>query len=412
MRICVRATDARTARSILERLEAAGTAATAILNGADVSGALAQFDVVIAPAHQSQELASFRQARSFVALAAVSHRAGPCEHPGFDGALPIDARPQIIKRLIEQVWRDDAAQRELQARHATLAELNVALQAPRESPADHRLRALFAGRPTAAFLDLTAAFERSGFSMQAALTISSAFDHLHECDIDALVINLDAAEESGLALCGALRRNRRLEGLPCAVLAQTPSLIKAAFGKGALEAGDAKSLSQTGVGWLAAAAHRRSVRRQTTLALEASGKAFETGQALFTRHVERLSESHHFQQRPLSLATLTLQPSTHLDIEGWTAQSRQGFELVRGLIRASDLAAQWDPKTLLLLLPQTSLQDAGELTERAAGVLENTGFVGLQAPLAVHHCVNELAQGECGQRLLERALAAARSHRA
>jgi len=395
-------------RAILERLEDAGAPASALL--APLEGRSLPLDCDIAlfpPEEHAAAKSALEQAGGPIAtLALVRHGDGPVVDASFAAALPIDGRPALLKRMIEEVWRDAIAVRELQARRATMIELgldagSVAFDGSEEPSAP--LVALFAGRPNAGFFDLEQAFARLDTRLDAALTISSAFDRLHEAAVDALIINLEGAEEGGLALCGAIRRNARLEGLPCGVLAATPSLAKAAFGKGALEAGEPQVVARDGAPWIVAAAKRRVRRRCVSQALQEAAAALRTVDAAFERHLVRLARQHQADGRPLSLAVFSLQgPFAGL---GGKRACDEAFDMVSGLVRASDLALRLREDTLGVLLPCAAREEARELAQRAVGVLESTGFVGMEGPLKLRRMVCELATGESGEGLLARALA-------
>lgn len=409
MRICVRAEDAKSVREILDRLEAAGVPAAAILGGPEASHASIECDLLIStPAQKASVARALEQdAGPLAALAAVPHATGPDAPAPFAAALPMDARPTVLKRILDDIWRDSVANRELEARMATLELAGIPLSAASQGGQDFS-SVLFAGKPHQVFLDFSSAFAELGFGMEAALTISSAFDRLHESEIDALIINLEGAEEGGLALCGAIRRNSRLDGLPCCVVAATPSLTKAAFAKGALEAGPPESVAAISPAWIAAAARRRKHRRRLDGLLRQAGLPLRTDQQLFHAHVDRLSHMHHDQARPLSIVALALSAgaTTPVSAEMWRLECRQAFDMVEGLIRASDLAVQSQPGEIAVILPCSRREHAQELADRAVKILESTGFIGLEAPLNLRSAACELAPGESGGGLLARCLSA------
>lgn len=411
MRVKIRTPDPRVARELLAPFEFTRIEAAAALGAFGGSFESMDCDIVLYdaranPTSAALEAAKLRlDARAPLLIAgAVTRANGPNLPPVFDLVIPADGAPQGVVRLLEEGLRDAVGQAELSAREATLADRLAHEPTGADEPVT-ALRALYAGKPHAAFLDLEQAMGKCGIVFEACLTISSAFDRLHERAIDAVVINLDGAEDAGLALCGALRRNAALQGLPAAALTGSPSLSASAFAKGALEAGSAADIADKGVAWLAYFALRRRSRYEAQTRLEQYQARIDSTDS-FGAHLDLVVRRHIATDRAMCLAALQLEsaPGALLAEANWRKRRDEALDMARRLVRAADCAAMVGPSTILWMLPCTPLAEAQRLAIRAVGVLEHTGFVGIGGPIVIAKSVCELSAGESSRGLMHRTL--------
>lgn len=409
MRVKIRTPDARVARELLAPFELTRVEAAASLGAYGGAFEGLDCDIVLYDARSFSAGAALEAAKlrldaraPLVIAGAVNRASGPALPPVFDLVIPVDGPPQAIVRLLEEGLRDAIGQTELAARDATLAAL-LPQQPPRPAEPATALQALYAGKPHAAFLDLEQAMHKNGIGFEACLSISAAFDRLHERALDALIVNLEGSEDAGLALCGALRRNAALQGMPAAALTTTSTLITSAFAKGALEAGSAHDIAAHGVVWLAYFAQRRRHRREVQARLEHCQIQIDAING-FEAHLERVVRGHFATDRALCLAALRFEsPAGILQTEfAWRKQRDEALDMARRLVRAADCAAILGPSEIVWMLPCTPLAEAERLAIRAVGVLEHTGFVGTAGPIVITKSVSELAPGESSQALLHR----------
>lgn len=411
MRVTVRTPSSRIARDLLAPFEFTRIVAAAALGefGNPIGGL--DCDVIFYDARTDPERAGIeaaklrRDARAPLLIAGAVNRASGPELPAaFDLAIPMDGPPQGSVRLLEEGLRHAIGVQELIAREASLSDFlpkpkaNLAL-----APAP--LLALYCGKPHAAFLDLEQALHSNGLVFEACLSISAAFDRLHEHAVDALIINLEEAEDAGLALCGALRRNAVLQGLPAAALTDAPTIRASAFAKGALEAGSASEIALRGVAWLAYFAQARRDQRGTQKRLEQAQSQIDQFEA-FPTHFDRVVRHHVDADRPICLAALKLEKrkGAPLAESAWRKQRGEALDMARRLVRTADCAAMHNANTIMWMLPCTPLQEAERLAIRALGVLEHTGFAGAGGSILIAKSVCELAAGESSQGLLQRTL--------
>lgn len=411
MRVTVRTPSPRIARDLLAPFEFTRIVAAAALGefGNPIGGL--DCDVILYDARTDAARAGIEAAKlrgdcraPLLIAGAVERASGPDLPSAFDLAIPVDGPAQGSVRLLEEGLRHAIGVQELIAREASLADF---LPKPKVNlvPVAAPLRALYCGKPHAAFLDLEQALHASGLMLEACLSISAAFDRLHEHAIDALIINLEGAEDAGLALCGALRRNAVLQGLPAAALTDAPAIKASAFAKGALEAGQASEIALRGVAWLAYFAQARRDQRDTQRRLEQAQSQIDQFDA-FPAHFDRVVRGHVGADRPICLAALKLEKrkGAPLAESAWRKQRGEALDMARRLVRTTDCAAMHDASTIMWMLPCTPLQEAERLAIRALGVLEHTGFAGAGGSILITKSVCELAAGESSQGLLQRTL--------
>jgi len=397
VRIVVRAQTAQRARTLLDHLERAR------IESAAAVGPWGEIryncDLLLSDDPAAFALKTLSRETSTPPLGlllAKAHRDG-AEASGLECA-PIDAPQTVLARIIDETWREAVAAREISLRRSTLQAMRRPLEPP--APPGAALRALYAGRPHAAYFDLEHGLSRLGVTLEASLTIPSAFDRLHDAAHDLLFINLEEAEDGGLALCGALRRNSRLDALPVAVIAPTPALQGAALAKGALEAGPLHSLCDASLSWLGAAARRRRRRAAAAQTLALGAAALAAAPGGLEHHLDALAREHQHSGRPFSLLLVELRGPEQA---GATRRSQAPLDMVRGLARASDFAAWQSDGRIAALLPAASLGEAQALLRRCLGVLESTAFSELDGPLDIRGGAVELQPGESGGAMLVRA---------
>ncbi len=411
VRVKIRTPDPRIARELLAPFEFTRIEAAASVGAFGGGFEGLDCDIVLYDARSSavtaaREASKLRHdARApLVIAAAVARASGPRLPPAFDLVIPVDGPPQSIVRLLEEGLRDTIGRNELNARYATLATLLPA-QAPLRPQPALPLRALYAGQPHKAFLDLEQAMAEVGVVFEACLTISAAFDRLHEQAVDALLVNLEGAEDAGLALCGALRRNAALQGMPAAALTNSARAKDSAFAKGALEAGSASDIAQRGVPWLAYFAQRRRERCETQARLERCQAQIESLDG-FSAHLERVARQHTDADRALCLVALQIEGLPGTLRAGTSRRKRlnEALDMARRLVRTADCATVVGPHTIVWMLPCTPLAEAERLASRAVGVLEHTGFAEADGPIAIAISVCERLTGESSAGLLRRTL--------
>lgn len=407
MRVTILVQETREAHALLQAFESAGLPSAATTDPGQLETDVLACDLRRSDA-PSPPLGLAQNEAPLCTVGLCAHAAGPLQAQWLDGCIPWDQPANLLRRRLEEAWRDAVARRELQDREETLRQAACAWSTPVDTTGCGAV--LFAGRPLAGYFEIEAALAAQGLRLEAALSIASAFDRLHEAgDIEALIVNLEGAEESGLALCGALRRNTRLAGLPVAAVTGSASLQRAAFGKGVLEAAEPGALARIGLFWIADAVRLRRARRLVVARLQAAQAALAKPQ-LFSRHAQTLAGAHALGARRLSAAAIQLSPrsSSSAPKDVLHRQRNEAFDMVRGMIRTSDLSCRLSEDVLAMLLPATPLVEAEALLRRCVAVLESTGYDGAGSVPEVRRSVCELVLGESGTALLRRTLAGLR----
>lgn len=422
MRIVVRASDARIARDAQAQLSAAGVESVALAGPVRV--APTGEDIAIFPNLQDVALAEALRASAAPPLACLSGQRwasppgrGLQSQSAFAGAVSLDAPPKLLAAQVEAWTRVAVAEEERQRRSATAAALGIA--AP-QAPEPRRLKALYIGAPSSMFLALERALAEQSGVVAAAFSSYAGFDHLHDEQFDAVVLNGAQDAQTAISLCAALRRNATLYHMPTMVVVASgdTETAKAVIDRGASAVATVNAPCGASLGWLFEAV-RRERRRRTAendmLALRDLMGEARTGlwqRPAFDAHLARLAADHHASGRPLSLAVLRVLPA-----HGARAPAedvwRKGFtevaSLAARLMRDADCGVTLGGDLIAIALPASSLKSAKRTAERVASVAECTAFAsgdGGAGPLVFEQSAVEMQPGESGAGMLARALRA------
>lgn len=420
MRIVVRCHDARLARDTQTRLAAAGVEAVA-LPGAPRAAPDGQ-DIVIAPAPDGDAQA----ARAFVdgqtALArivalpaAAAPGPGLAGVEGFDGAVALDTAPALLSAQLKAIGRVAVIEEERRRRIETARDREIA---PPATPEPRKLKALYIGAPSPAFLSLERALSDHGGLVAAAFSSFAGFDHLHDEPFDAVVLNGAHDSATAISLCAALRRNASLYHLPTMVVTAAGDFATetAAIARGASAVVTANAPTREGLGWLFEAIRRERRRRAAEHDIRALRDLMgDTRTGLFRReafdvHLARLAADHHASGRPLSLAVLRVMPapgSRDVDAQVWKRGFTEIASLSGRLMREADSGAALGEDIIAIALPAAPLKAARRTAERIASVAECTAFAsgeGGVGPLVFEQSSVELQPGESASGMLTRAL--------
>lgn len=417
----VRARDARKARALLAPLEAARVPASAFAGGAERRDALAP-DIVLLDGEDPELEAWCAALRAgpapplrivaLLPLACDVERAAAA-----DACAPLDASPVLLRRLIAEAVRAGVAAGELdRRRESAMAEGQSPPEAPK--PAGAPLRLLHCGGPHRAFLQIERAAAERGAELSAALTMSAAFDRIHDQPTDGLILYPNEEPEAALTLCGALRRNAELHGMPTAVLSLDAALSRRAYDKGASLVCGVEVLANHGLGWLLRSACDRRAQRETERGLQALAQALfaDTPAPVraqrFLRHAERVCQAHREAERPLSLIALRFEsaPGAAPAPGDWSQRCKEAADIAGRLIRAGDTCVFLEPDEVAILTPSRPEKAARTAADRLGDIIEHTAFVGAGGPLLAARAACELAPGESAAALIRRAFAAVKSN--
>lgn len=424
MRIVVRSPTARIAREAQESLAAAGVEAFALT---DARAAPDGQDILIVPARD----VPLDQARAFAHAVRSGDRAplatlvgvnwadappkGLDGDPEFTGAIALDAPAKVLAAQVECSIRVAIGAEESVRRSATAVALGAPVPAAIET---RKLKALYVGAPSPIFLKLEHALAAQGGLVAAAFSSFAGFDHLHDDEFDALVLNGAQNPSTAVSLCSALRRNATLYHLPTMVVVAPDDAVtaKAAFDRGASAVATVNTPSGPSLGWLFEAIRRDRARKAAEHGLRALRDLLgdpRTGlfkRQAFDAHLTRLAADHHESGRPLALAALRVLPA-HGAREPTAEAWRRGFNeiasLAGRLIRECDAAAAVDGDVIALALPATDVRGARRTSERIASVAECTAFAAGDngaGPLVFEQSAVDLQPGESGAGMLARAL--------
>lgn len=420
MRIVVRATDARIARDAQTQLNAAGIESAALVGA--VRPAPNGEDIVIYPAAEEALVGQSGLTTSPLANLAGRRWSSPpprglTQVGPFLGSLALDAPPKVLSGQIEG-WTRVVIAEEERARRETTAK---ALGAPSPHPMEtRRLKALYIGAPSSMFLALERALGEQNGIVAAAFSSYTGFDHLHDEQFDAVVLNGAEDPQTAISLCAALRRNATLFHLPTMVIVASgdANTAKAAIDRGAASVATVNAPCGSSLGWLFEAIRRERRRRSAEHEMRALRDLMGdplTGlwrRPAFDAHLARLAADHHASGRPMSLAVLRVMPA-----HGASAPSeavwRRGFtevaSLAGRLMRDADCGAIFGADLIAVALPASALKSAKRTAERIASVAECTAFAagdGSVGPLVFEQSAVELQPGESGAGMLARALRA------
>lgn len=416
MRIVVRSDDARLVREAQGRLAAAGVEAAALPSV--VRAAPDGEDVSVFCGDGAEAAAKAALAGALPPLAALVGCFAPPEfalNEATIGALALEAAPALLAAQFHEHVRLAVIEEEAVRRTATLAQLGVGALAPY---AAHDLKALYVGAPSTSFLALERAFAARGGAITAAFSSFTGFDHLHDENFDAVVLNGAADPAAALSLCAALRRNASLRHLPTLMLiaASDAATTAGAYERGAAAVAAEHDACGAALAWLFEAIRRDRRRRAGEHALRAQRDLMgdpRTGllqPASFRAHVARLAADHARSGRPFALIALRVAPALGArqpSDDAW----RRGFSeigsLAARLLREADCGAALGRDLIALALPASDLAAACGSVERIAAVAECTAFAAGDngaGPLVFERNVVELQPGESGAGLLARAL--------
>jgi two-component system cell cycle response regulator PopA len=426
LRIVVRSPTARIAREAQESLATAGVEAFALT---DARPAPDGQDILIVPARET----SIDQARAFAhdvrssdphnaplaTLLGVNWADAPPKGLGrdadFTGAIALDAPPNVLCAQVESFIRIAVSAEENTRRGATATEAG----APLPAPADPRkLKALYVGAPSPIFLKLEHTLAEQGGLVAAAFSSFAGFDHLHDDEFDAVVLNGAHNPATAISLCSALRRNATLYHLPTMVVVapHDTATAKSSFDRGASAVATVNAPSGASMGWLFEAIRRDRARKTAEHSLRALRDLLgdpRTGlfkRKTFDAHLVRLAADHHQTGRPLALAALRVLPAhgaRQPDAETWRRGFNEIASLAGRLIRECDTAAAVGGDLIALALPATDVIGAKRTAERIASVAECTAFAAGDngaVPLVFEQSAVEMQPGESGAGMLARAL--------
>lgn len=422
MRISVRSSDARRARSLQDALAAGGVEAMAIVGPVAVRAHLIE-DIAILDASPAAFEWAEGEARRLLRVtgcpgAIVAASRGddppPNEANTFDGWIQIDAPEGVIERELVTIRRRAAAREELMLRLKTARALGEAVATPEP---DGPWRALYIGEPSPFYLAQERALAAAGGRLEAAFSSFMGFDYLHEDRFDAVTLNATNDATTALALCGALRRNARLHHLPTAMIVRRGDDVTVA---GAVERGasliiHSDQAPEPALRWLfekirRGRRHAHAEAGLATVGRRQSSPAGLFAERFFDSHVARLSEMAHVNGRPLTFVALRITPAPGArrpDAAAWTRSLNEIAELASRLVRTNDTAAVSEGDVIMVALPDSNAQEGARTAERVAGVVECTSFAsgdGDAGPVVLEHSVVELAAGESGAGLKARAL--------
>jgi two-component system cell cycle response regulator PopA len=402
LRIVVTASDAASMRTVGGQLEAAGVATERAVGPCEI-----EISTLTAPTRQG----------ALAQLHAGSLAAPPRYPPSFDGAVALDA-PLLLLAQQMAAWERIAIGREEYARRiTTAAQLNLPLP---ERLSEEPIRGLFVGRPTPMFLAIQQMFGEAAASLSATHSSRIGFDHLHDQNFDALILNGADDPQASLSFCAALKRNAAMFNLPVMVLSTPKS---EAIGASAIDRGvsvvlDGAAPPETAVAWLFETIRRERLRRSTDAGLRALRDLMSDPRTgiwrlePFKAHLDRMVAEHHAHGRPMSLVALRLLPAPGSPAPteaAWRSVWLEVAGLAGRLVREADCVAAVASDQLIIAMPQASLACASRAAERVASVVECTAFAGsasYAAPVVLEQSVIALRTGESGAALLARALSA------
>jgi two-component system, cell cycle response regulator PopA len=422
MRISVRSADARRARSLQDALAAVGVEAAALVGPAADRSRLNE-DIAILDASpvcrkwaEGEASRLTRRAGRPRAVVAASEGAAPPpgEARAFDGWIQLDAPDGVVERELIDIRRRAAARAELALRLKTARVLGEAVSAP-ETGAPWR--ALYIGEPSPFYLAQERALAVAGGRLEAAFSSFMGFDYLHEDSFNAVTLNATNDATTALALCGALRRNTRLHHLATAVIVRRGdnATVSGAVERGASLIIHADETPEPMLGWLFEKMRRmrRHAHAEAGLATVGRSQASSAGmfsEVFFDRHLARLAEAAHLQERPLTLLALriALAPGARApSAVSWNRSANEIAGLAGRLVRTNDMPTLLCGDVIAVALPDADLREGRRAAERVAGVVECTAFAtgeGVAGPVVLEHSVVELAAGESSAGLKARAL--------
>ncbi len=362
--------------------------------------------------------AALRQAgHAPLALVAAAPEAEPPEDAslGFcDAWLRLGRTEGRVSGDLERFYRDGVSRAEWRARLRTQALAGGAAPLPpapdRPEPA-RPMSVLFVGGPCAMFLPLERAIASAGGRVRGALTSFSAFDHFHDEDYDALIVNATTDVEAGLSLCAALRRNARLHDLPLLTIVarDDPGAGAAAAQRSAATLTRLGEDAKAPALWLMEQMRAARARAGVEAALlesplrRARAEAFDPD--AFAAHLNTLAHAHYEAGRDLAVGALRLYGGA--ENGAWRAGFAEMVSLSSRLIRSCDSAAPNGSHTIVFAFPCLTAAHAQTALDRVIAVCDCTTFAAGHAgagPVTFRRWATELAPGESGNALLARLL--------
>jgi two-component system cell cycle response regulator PopA len=335
----------------------------------------------------------------------------------FTGAIALDAPPTLLAAQIDAATRLAIAQEERDRRALTTTVLGLSAPQPLDA---RKLKALYIGAPSVTFLALERVLAEQGGLVAAAFSSYAGFDHLHDEQFDAVVLNGAQDTNTAISLCAALRRNASLYHLPTMVITapSDTATATAAIDRGASAVAESNAPCGPSLAWLFEAVRRERRRRSAEHEIRAMRDNMgdsRTGlfqRAPFDAHLARLAADHHFSGRPMSLIALRVTPAPGArepTEEVWKKGFSEIASLAARLIRDADSGATYGADLIAVALPAARLRAAKRTAERIASVAECTAFAsgdGTAGPVVFEQSAVELQPGESGAALLARALRA------
>jgi len=313
------------------------------------------------------------------------HRA--CLAAGVDDLMPIDVDDRILLPRLQPLVRLATLHSEMCHRIETARSFDVLIENRPNGALDVGApRVLVVGAPGDPRDRIVASLVED-----AAVTFAddtfAANDALLGGEFDAVVLNPGGDSESYPHLCGHIRNNPRLFNLPVLALvgkAESPNAV-ALYRGGASIVLDMPPEPATLRATMIRLVKRQRLRRhiQTVLAATRASATTRPETGLYTRefgasHLNRLIEIAAARYRPLSAAMFKIQNTAwaerYFGAGAGDRMMRQVADWIAGLIRAEDLAIQWNHDEILVVLPDTTLEEAKAVSNRIAGVLLNTDF--------------------------------------
>lgn len=222
-------------------------------------------------------------------------------------------------------------------------------------------------------------------TLVGAFTVDTAFDYLERQSFDCVVVNMrvPAAAE----FIGRLRRNVLHYALPVIVLADPHEVgdIDLAYGAGASDVvfydGDERGLAERVAILLREHRFRESLKATYARSRDRATNDALTGlyaRGFLLEHLSHLVEEADPEADRLSLVGFHIGNLCAVNCaEGYAAGDhliRQVGTLVGRLVRGEDLAARASGAHFVVVLPDTSLEEAGIVAARVGGVIRASRF--------------------------------------
>ena len=227
----------------------------------------------------------------------------------------------------------------------------------------------------------------TGATLIGALTLATALDYLTRRSFDAVVVNADEDAEPYLEFVRDLRRNSRFYNMPVVLLAEPAALEKAdrLYEAGITDA-IAKPFTDREIRMRVDTLVRETRFRDSLKGIYSEARHFATCDSLtglynrgfLLEHLAAVINDTVRTSQSVSLAGISVanmpQLNSMLGYAGGDRVIRQVGELIALLIRGEDLACRYSGSKFVILLPDTSADNALRALERIGGVITNTEF--------------------------------------